>query len=290
MVTIDATKWGRIANVANEERTKRAFQYFSTHGIEPLLLKGWACSRFYDAGHIRTYTDVDIVCSPKSGDLALSLFREYQLPGFAIDMHIGMRNLDTLSWDELYRRSYSVELNGESIRVLSDEDNLRVTAVHWLTDGGVNREKLWDIYYLVKNRSKNFDWDRSLGSNGLIRRTWVEAAIATARDYLDLDMSGVPGDTRKFRLPKWYIRTLDKEWKRGPYSRRILSAVVTRPKLFAEQVYRRFPPNPVAATIDVEAPIDETWRAPIQFRSLYKKTGPFAKGIARRMSYRDRAE
>ena len=290
MVTIDANKWGRIANIANEERTSKAFNYFSSQGIECLLLKGWACSRFYDTNRIRTYTDVDIACSPASADLAMSLFREFRIRGVSVDLHIGMRNLDKLSWEDLYSHSYSVELDGEPIQVLSDEDNLRLTAVHWLTDGGVNREKLWDIYYLVKNRPMNFDWDRSLNSNGPIRRTWVEAAIATARIYLDLDMSGVPIEAKNFQLPKWYTRTLEKEWKRGPYSRRILSAVVTRPKLFAEQVYRRFPPNPIAATIDVEAPIDETWRGPAQLRSLYKKAGPFAKGIARRMNYGRRAE
>lgn len=290
MVTIDANKWGRIANVANEERTRKAFKYFSSQGIECLLLKGWACSRFYDTSHVRTFTDVDIACSPESADLAMSLFREFRIRGVSVDLHIGVRNLDQLSWEDLYKLSYSVELNGEPIRVLSDEDNLRLTAVHWLTDGGVNREKLWDIFYMVKNRREGFDWERCIKSNGPVRTTWVNAAIATARDFLQLDVSGLPEDTKNFQLPKWYKRTLQKEWNRGVYPRRILSSVVTRPKLFAEQIYRRFPPNPIAATIDVEAPIDETWRGPAQLRSLYKKAGPFAKGIARRMNYTHRAE
>jgi hypothetical protein len=286
MVTIDADKWKRIANVANNEMTKRAIRHFSRYEIESVLLKGWACSRFYNSGHIRTFTDVDIACCPASNDLAIFILRDFDAQGVSIDLHSGLRNLDRLSWDELYAKSYTTYLDDMPIRVLADEDNLRITAVHWLTDGGVNREKLWDIFYMVKNRREGFDWERCIKSNGPVRTTWVNAAIATARDFLQLDVSGLPEDTKNFQLPKWYKRTLQKEWNRGVYPRRILSSVVTRPKLFAEQIYRRFPPNPIAATIDVEAPIDETWRGPAQLRSLYKKAGPFAKGIARRVKNR----
>lgn len=283
MVSIDLEKWKRLSELGNRDKTKKAFECISVLGVEAVLIKGWVNSRFYDTDHVRTYTDVDIAISPSSDEYTKSIIRKTNYPGIIIDLHIGLRHLDKLSWSELFKRSYITELDGTPIRILADEDNLRITSVHWLIDGGINKEKLWDIYYLVKNRRASFDWETCLNSNGPVRRTWVNAAIATARDFLELDVSALPKEIRNFRLPKWYLRTLEKEWKRGPYSRRILSAVVMRPKLLAEQIYRRFPPNPIAATIEVEAPIDESWRPPVQLRSLLNKVGPFAKGVWRRM-------
>jgi hypothetical protein len=193
--------------------------------------------------------------------------------------------LDTLSFNELFSRSYEVELEGVPIRVLADEDNLRITAVHWLTDGGVNKEKLWDIFYLVKNRKNDFDWVRCLESNGPIRKTWVLAAIATARDHLELDVTDLPGEAREFKLPKWYRHTLEKEWRLGPYTRRILSTVIMRPGLLFEQLRRKLPPNRIAATIDTETFIDDSSRLPAQMRSLTKKGLLFTHGLKKRLTY-----
>ncbi|HEX6280032.1 MAG TPA: nucleotidyltransferase family protein [Pyrinomonadaceae bacterium] len=278
-------KWILLHEEANRRRVSTATKYFRDAGIAPVLLKGWSIARFYDPAIVRVYSDIDLAVDPVEEDQAVRLWRAYPHGENLIDLHFGLRRLDKLPWRELVGASYVLDLDGTSIRVLADEDNLRVTAVHWLTDGGVNKERLWDIFYLVKNRKEDFDWERCLESNGPVRKTWVMAAIATARDHLNLDVSGLPEEAQRFQLPSWYKKTLDKEWKRGVYPRRILATVITRPKLLAEQLYRRFPPNKIAATIDTESPIDESSRIPAQIKSLTNKIVPFARGLARRLTY-----
>ncbi|MDI1241981.1 MAG: hypothetical protein PSX80_08695 [bacterium] len=274
--------WLKLAQVANDQMVAATFR--RTSDLALILIKGWSISRFYDSGHIRVSNDVDLIFCPRDEATVSEVIANLDLP-VAIDAHFGPRHLDILPFENLFERSYTVQLNGVPIRVLADEDNLRITAVHWLTDGGVNREKLWDIYYLVKNRKEGFDWERCLESNGPIRKTWVMAAIATARDHLDLDVSGLPEEVREFKLPRWYEQTLEKEWRLGIYPRRILSTVVFRPKLLIEQLRRKLPPNRIAATIDTETLIDDSSRIPAQVESLTKKVGPFARGLGRRITY-----
>ena len=278
------TKWMQVARLANRKRTVSTFQRLSAAGFDPILLKGWSIERFYDEGMYRISTDIDLLFKEEVAE-ELNKYLPHMKPLTAIDQHFCPLHLEKLGFQELSTRSYKVVLDGVPIRVLADEDNLRITCVHWLTDGGVNREKLWDVYYLVKNRKEGFDWERCLESNGPIRKTWVMAAIATARDHLDLDVSNLPRDVKDFRLPGWYERTLATEWRRGIYPRRLLSTVLFRPTLLFEQLRRKLPPNRIAATIDTETPINETSRIPAQVKSLTKKAGSFARGLGRRITY-----
>lgn len=276
--------WIRLSNIADERRMSKLFADPAISSLHPILIKGWSVARFYDDGSDRVSSDIDILFSEVQSPDVIDLIRNAD-PTAAVDVHCGLRHLDKLSFDELFARSYEVELNGVPVRVLADEDNLRITAVHWLTDGGVNKDKLWDIYYLVKNRKADFDWNRCLESGGPIRKTWVLAAIATARDHLALDISDLPDEVRVFRLPDWYQRTLEREWQLGIYPRFILANILTRPKLLAQQLRRKFPPNPIASTVLTETPIDDTSRVPAQVKSFAKKLGPFARGLGRRLTY-----
>ncbi len=278
------TKWMQLTQLVNRKRTASTIARFLSEGFDPILLKGWSVERFYDGEHYRTSTDIDLLFPTSTSEPLVRLLSSLNRIA-VVDYHFHPLHLDTLAYQELHSKSYSVALEGVPIRVLGDEDNLRITCVHWLTDGGVNKEKLWDIYYLVKNRKEDFDWERCLESNGPIRKTWVMAAIATARGHLDLDVSGLPHEVIEFKLPAWYKRTLEKEWRLGVYPRRILSTVIFRPKLLLEQLRRKLPPNRIAATIDTETPIDDSSRIPAQVMSLTKKARSFAQGLGRRITY-----
>lgn len=279
---MDVDRWQIINNAANGYRVKSAVEYFIDCGLDAILLKGWSVARFYDTETDRSYTDIDLAFDPKVADAAMDAWRKIASGKFIVDPHIGLRDLDNLSWDELFSSSYTVELDGIPIRVLADEDNLRVTAVHWLIDGAVNRDKLFDIYFLVKNRRRGFDWDRCLDAAGPTRRKWIIAVIAAARDYLELNVSNLPEALKTAKLPDWFVRTLEREWRLGPYRRVFLSLTLGKPRLMLEQIRRRFPPNPIAATVDVEGEIDEGSRIPYQIRSLRKKVRPMISRLYRR--------
>ncbi len=246
-----------------------------------VAIKGWAIARYYPDTRLRSYTDIDLAVSSDDFKTAAALLQTRELEQFNVDLHKGLRDRDTLDWADLLARTYTVDLNGVQIRVLSEEDNLRVTAAHWLIDGGVYKERLWDIYYLVQNRKKDFDWSRCLYAAGPIRTSWVIAAIAAARDYLSLDVSDLPDEIRQFELPTWFKKVIEREWTRGPYLRIPLWMCIRKPRTFIEQIRRRFPPNSIAATTDTEGVIDATSRIGFQVRSMIKKVRPFLSGMIR---------
>lgn len=276
-------QWDIISQSVNEKILAELFESLRSHHVEPIVIKGWSVSRFYPPTQIRTYSDIDLAVGRDEFqilDQALKCLKPRVVP---VDSHVELRDRDTIPWEDLFAHSYTVELNGVPIRVLSDEDNLRVTAVHWLIDGGVYKEKLWDIYYLVKNRKPDFDWERCIDAAGPIRRSWVIAAIATARDYLDLDVSDLIDPIRNAQLPNWFKKTLELEWNRGPYPRLPLWLCIGKPRIFWQQLRRRFPPNRIAATMDTEVPIDGSSRISYQFRSVLKKILPAVSGLARKI-------
>lgn len=267
----NSEQWLILDKAVKEAIIIRLFTCLRAIEVEPVLIKGWAAARFFPNPSRRPLGDIDISVSPGDFLTAERVLDDSGLARENIDLHLGFRDLDPNGWETLFRRSYLVDLNGTGIRVLADEDHLRLVATHWLIDGGLNKERLWDIFYLVANRKPDFDWELCLGSAGYERRSWVPAAIATARDYLGLDVSGLPSEVQDFTLPTWYVRAIEKEWTRGPYVRIPILNCIPRPKMFIQQLRRRFPPNPVAATADTEGPIDNSARLRYQLKSIAKK-------------------
>jgi len=278
----DDFKWLLLNKKCREIELSRSMQILRQNGIEPIAIKGWTLGRFYPENDLRGYTDIDIAVDPSIYSVVIELIKSPELRELNIDLHSGLRLLDKLPWSDLFARSTLEELNGVPIRILSDEDSLRITSVHWLTDGGIYPERLKDICYLVENRQKDFEWERCLDAAGPLRRQWVIIAIATARDFMDLNLDGLPASIRSFVLPPWYKRTLEREWKLGPYLRIPLWLCIGKPRKLIEQLRRRFPPNPIAATVDVEGRMDDGNRITYQTRSMLKKVRPAVLNIYRR--------
>lgn len=273
-------RWLLLERALKEAQLCEIARRLYIEGIAAINIKGWAVGRFYPENVIRRSTDFDFIVNPVESKYVESFVRTSSgLSNYQIDLHFGLRHLDRIDWNTAFSRSQLADLNGTPIRVLADEDNLRVTATHWLIDGGVYEDRLNDIYFLVKNRKDEFDWDLCLESAGPVRKGWVIAAIAAARDYKGLDVSDLPETIRAYELPDWFSDTLEKEWSRGPYLRMPIWNCLGKPKLLVEQIRRRFPPNKIAATVDVEGNIESGGRLPYQLKSLSKKIKPAIMGL-----------
>lgn len=266
-------KWIILHQKRLELRALGIFDELHGLGFQPILIKGWAAARNYPTNRPRYYSDIDIAVSSLEFDRVSKLV---SIPGSSlsvIDLHNELRHLDSVPWSELFDRSSLVELDGGSIRILSPEDHLRVMATHWLNDGGANKERLWDLYYAVENRPPEFNWSTCLDPVSETRRGWVIYAIGLAHKYLDLKIDDLPFRNAAADIPGWVTKTVENEWAS---SERLLplQTCLSDPKLFLRQLRKRFPPNPIQATIEMEAPIDETGRTAIQFRNVLRRTSP----------------
>lgn len=258
-----------------EQQIENSFTFFRENRIEPILIKGWAASQKYPEKYRRLFSDIDLAVAPGLFDNAFLLLAQDHL---TIDLHKGLRHLDTLEWKILFDNSQLLKIGDTNIRVLAEEDHLRVLCVHWLTDGGAYKEKLWDIYYAVENRSEKFDWERCLDVVSEKRRLWIIYTIGLASKYLDLDISKLPFERQARQLPVWLVKTVENEWASSVRLRPIHTCLKDRREVL-KQIIKRFPPNAIQATVESEGDFDETSRIKYQLRSLLVRIKPSMKRI-----------
>lgn len=270
--------WKLLQRQVQERRIGQVFELFRENGFEPVLIKGWAAARNYPQPYSRLSVDIDVAVSSVDYLECHRLLKRQTIAG--IDLHCGLRHLDTVSWDSLIAHSQLVKLNKTDVRILGAEDHLRVLCVHWLADGGVSKERLWDIVYAVKNRPKDFDWERCLNSISPTRKDWIICTVGLAVRYLGLDIENTPFNNLLRELPKWMIRTVEKEWESEIGLKPLQNCLGNR-KEFFEQIYKRIPPNPIQATIAMEGRFDEKTRIFYQVGSVLFRFKPSLTRISK---------
>jgi hypothetical protein len=282
ILTEEEKRWRILKFKVLECQIENAFKIFRENGLEPILIKGWAISRKYPEKHLRFFSDIDLAVDPESYQKALELVEKHQL---LVDLHCGLRHLDTSNWSNLYKNSITEKLNETDIRMLCEEDHLRVLCVHWLTDGGAYREKLWDIFYAVEHRCKNFDWDKCLNAVSPKRRLWIIYTIGLANRYLHLDISHLEFREEALKIPRWIIRTVEKEWA-SPVRLRPIHTCLNDRREVLRQILKRIPPNQIQATVEMEGDFNDHSRYFFQFRSILNRSVPSYKRIWATLSKR----
>ncbi len=266
-------RWHLIQYKFQEHNIIKTFELFREHRIEPILIKGWAAARNYPLKEERLFADIDVCVAPgdyvKAGKI-LAGDVEKKLP---VDLHDGLRHLDTLDWNDLFAKSELVKLQEIDVRVLGPEDHLRVLCVHWLSDGASNKERLRDIFYAVENRPTDFDWDRCLNVVDPKRRKWVVSAIGLAHRYLGLELKTTPIAAEAESIPKWMIETVEKEWADENPLRRLNDCLADRKELF-RQLKKRFPPNAIQATVQTDGDFDDKPRIFYQIENIFFRIKP----------------
>jgi hypothetical protein len=255
-----------------EKRLNDVWAQFTGAGFRPLLIKGWATAVFYPNPADRLYVDFDLVFDAAEFIAAQEFARGREM-GFLIDFHRGARHLDSLGFEELYARSVVKTCGAGEVRVPCDEDHLRIISVHWLNDGGADREKLWDIYHAVNNRRADFDWSKCLDVVPPKRRFWVVCAIGIAHRYLHLDLSGIDFQDEFAKIPGWVYRTVEREWASDVRLVPLHQQLGNRNELW-KQIKKRIPPNAIQATIEVNGAIDRTPRLIYQIADIFKRIAP----------------
>lgn len=283
----DTLRWQLLQQKTQEWRLRRAFELFREQGIEPILIKGWAAGLFYPLSHFRNSIDMDLAVSGEEFASAKQIAGSAFALGLAIDLHRELRHLDTVPWDDLFGNSVTLEVNGYPIRILRAEDHLRVLCVHWLTDGGSNRDRLWDIYYMIQNRPSDFDWTRFLESVDPHRRQWLVCCVGLASKYLQLDISNTPIATEALELPSWLTRAVETEWasttKHVP-----LELAIGNADVLVKQIGKRLRPNPILATVLMEGRFDSKTRIFYQWGSFMKRILPSFRRVSRQIKRNSR--
>jgi hypothetical protein len=262
-----------------EETIVKAFRSIRALGIEPILIKGWAAARNYPSTVPRFSADVDVAVSQSDYETAKTLVAGPNPAVTGVDLHKELRHLDTVSWNILFANSETVKIGEESIRILCPEDHLRVLCVHWLTNGGESRDRLWDIVYAVSNRPENFDWSKCLDVISETRRGWVISTIALAHRYLGLELDGLPFEVDASSLPSWLIKCVEGEWAHDAGSMPLESQIKT-PSQFIRQLRRRIPPNPIQATINCEGELGDGSRIRYQIRDMLNRLLPSVRRVS----------
>lgn len=272
-------RWQLLQLRLSEKRISEAVAFFRHHKIEPILIKGWAAAQNYPKPFERQFSDVDLIIAPEKYDEAVFFLEDYA-ENYAIDLHSGARHLDSVRYENLFENTKLVKCGETYIRVLRPEDHLRVLCVHWLTDGGENKDRLWDVYHAVANRPNDFDWDRCLKVISQTRRRWIICTIGLAHRYLKLDVKDTPFAGEVGDIPRWVTETVEREWKSVEKLIPLHWCFHNKVELL-KQIKKRIPPNPIQATIDMEGEFDNKPRIFYQIGDICYRIVPSFKRVVK---------
>lgn len=289
----DAYRRSRLNALIHEQELKHILSLLRTAGIEPILVKGWAIARRYPDRALRPYGDFDLCIRPDQFAQAESALKCLEsIDGYFVDLHDGFTKLSgpntqrnvvrearrgqaahaTALWDELCERSQLVDLGDEKIRVLSDEDHLRVLCLHLLRSGAWRPVWLCDVALVVETVGSSFDWDICLGTDRR-QADWIACAIGLAHHLLGATLNDIPVADRARQLPRWLVPAVLRQWGRcrNPDAAGMavpaLTRSLTEPKELFGQIHARWD-NPVRSAAALSGPFTNWSRLPYQLAEL----------------------
>lgn len=281
----DEIRWNLLQKNILERNAVRGFEMFREAGIEPILIKGLAAGRYYPENEPRVSIDLDLAVAARDFEKADKIAQSEAADGLAIDLHRELRHLDTVSWDELFKNSVLLPLDGAEIRIPRPEDHLRIVCLHWLTDGGRVKERLYDVYYAVSKREPMFDWYRFFGVVSPTRQRWLECTLGLTAKYLGLDLTDTPAAGADEKLPRWLTDTVEREWSAEVKFEPMEVAVLDRRK-FVDQLGRRLNPNPIWATVQAEGSFDAPTRLHYKIANAFRRIPDSYRRISEAISNR----
>jgi hypothetical protein len=275
-----------IEAAIHERDIKQVFGLLRSHGIEPVLVKGWSVARLYPEKGLRPYDDTDIVVRPADWSKAQAVISAQVATHFSVDLHRGFEELDDRSNHDLFSDSQLVELGDVAVRVLRPEDSLRIICLHLLHHGAFRPLWLCDVAVAVESRPGDFDWDRCLGQNKRVA-DWVACTIGLAHRLLGARIEDTPVKHRAESLPSWLVPTVLKQWE-NPFSkdhgvarhRAPMASYLRNPAGLFRDLKTRWP-NPIEATINLRGSFNKFPRFPYQVGDCIVRATRFALNLPR---------
>ncbi|MCH7824497.1 MAG: nucleotidyltransferase family protein [Acidobacteria bacterium] len=267
-----------------EERLAQIVAALRDGGIEPLIARGAAAARLYPERGLRPYGDVDVWVRPDSHTAAARAVAALPRLAWLVDLHRRFRHL-TRDWDELYERSETPQIGGETVRILGPEDHLGLMCLHMLYHGACRPLWLCDIGAALESLPAGFDWEYCLTGDSRHRR-WITCAIGMAHRLLGARLPDPVGSAAD-RLPRWLLPAVLREWGRSKhYMQSPSMAFSLRHPAYAVEALRLRWPNPILATVGVGGSFDELPRLPFQLAECVSRATQFLAGLPGQPRYK----
>ena len=253
--------------------------------VDALLVKGWAAGRAYTEQGLRPTGDIDLYVLPSQFRRAKEVLASPEGRRFWVDLHEGFGELGDEDASELYERSTFISLGGARVRVLCEEDGLRLLCFHLLRHGAWRPLWLCDVAAGFESRAACFDWSRFLGRR---RRgaNWVLSTLGLAESLLGANVEGTQAARAAERLPRWLVPCVLARWSRpfateqAPLKHHApMRAYLRRPRGVLRDLRRRWP-GPVEATIATGGRFDSLPRWPFQLAHSAARAARWVKEVA----------
>jgi hypothetical protein len=252
-------------------------------GVDAVLVKGWAAGRAYPEQGLRPTGDIDLCVRSEQYRKAKEVLASPEGRRFWVDLHEGVAELGDRAAAELYGRTRVLRLGGARVRVLGEEDHLRLLCYHLLRHGAWRPVWLCDVAASFESRGAGFDWDYLLGGR---RADWVLSALGLAHRLLGASIGGTPAAGAAGRLPRWLVPVVLARWARpfateqSPHTYGApMAAYLRRPRGLLKGLRRRWP-GPVEATVAAGGHFDSLPRWPFQLANCFTRAARFLAGTS----------
>jgi hypothetical protein len=245
-----------------EREIERLLGQLSARGVSPLLVKGWACARFYPEPGLRPFGDVDLFVHPEQITATEEVLGVpvNSSQRHLLDVKSKVPSLYGRTLSEMVESAQRVSLRGATACVPSHEDHLRLLCLHFLRHGAWRPLWLCDIAAALEARPAGFDWQLCLGPDGK-RADWIACALGLAHQLLGACVEGTPVEERARRLPPWLLPCVLREWEtpqvlqHAPHE---LILVTLRSRRYLrswfQALLKRWP-NPIEAPLTLGVPL-----------------------------------
>ncbi len=270
----DAFRYQLARNRIAESHLKDALFVLRSHGVEPILGKGWAVAQGYASAGLRPTGDIDLYVDPPDYPRAQAAIRNTGAP---VDLHRGCDEIGGDPWSEVFSRAVVRPCDQVSVRCFGPSDHLRLVIRHLLRHGAWRSLWLCDVAALLE--FEPLDWTLVL-SGPRPSVSWVLATVKLARDLLGARIpDNAPDEQRYGSAPDWLVRAVLDGWGRPflAHGRRTpMSAVLGRPWDFVRGLRDRWP-NSIEAAIELGLATDQPPRPSVKLRASLRRTARFLK-------------